>query len=74
MEVLIDNGANVDDKDKESSDSLLFYQWVCLLQVWSPLMRACYYGNSNIVKVFGADVNEEDKVSSDTCYLIDEII
>ena len=33
VKVLIDNGADVNDKDKVSSDSLLVYEWVCLVKV-----------------------------------------
>ena len=33
VKALIDNGADVNDKDKVSSDSLPFYLSVCLLKV-----------------------------------------
>ena len=33
MKVLIDNGADVNHKNKVSSDSLLFYWWICLVKV-----------------------------------------
>ena len=34
---------------------------------WSSLMRACYNGNAEVVKILvsaGAHVNDQDKVSS----------
>ena len=55
MKVLIDNGADVNDKDKVSSDSLPFYQWVCLVKVctgWNDSTNeGCDHNYLDIVKI-----------------------
>ena len=44
VKVLIDNGADVNDKIKVSSDSLLFYRWVCIVKVCIEWMDSTDFG------------------------------
>ena len=46
VKVLIDNGADIDDKSKVSYDSLLFYGLVCLVKVCIVWMDSTNVGMS----------------------------